>query len=505
MATLIPKINFKNGTATPTGAITRPIDSKLQDTVSVKDFGAVGDGTTDDTTAIQNAIKALGNNGGTLNFANGGSYLISAPLLLPQRVCLNGNNSTFVGTGTKSVDAIHTAYYVGGVLTDLTTAPLSTHFLEFTQIQNIQFTNFDLAIYARAMCEGCEISFCRIEYCNRAMKVEEPYFLALRQVRADYIQAGLPAFEFIPLNGMLLLDNLIATSCDIGYLFNNVTQATAIKNIDAESCGIGVAFSNVSDGVEISGCYFENITNAALDFSTYSAAPKNTVIHNNFFNGVATGVNLAGVTSTNVKVFSNYWFSGIGKQIDFGSTPSGSLNVIDNGAERYNNNTDFPPAGTPNGAVLTQYSQNSATPWNLIFQHRAAFDQVGGDLLAKSTDYQGTVVPFVYYGDVGAAVTNKVPFCKHELANVVGTAFDVKITTAIKARDYTTGLFSVDIVDNNNSFKINGRFYGTTVVLDTASGKTCVATVVNNVIVLTFSSFSSPTLGYTCTGIVKMI
>lgn len=58
MTTLIPKINFKNGGTTPTGATSRTINEKMQDTVSVKDFGAVGNGTTDDATAFSAAWTA---------------------------------------------------------------------------------------------------------------------------------------------------------------------------------------------------------------------------------------------------------------------------------------------------------------------------------------------------------------------------------------------------------------------------------------------------------------
>jgi hypothetical protein len=45
-------------TQSGTGAVSRSVTSKLKDTVSVKDFGAVGDGFTDDTTAVANAIAS---------------------------------------------------------------------------------------------------------------------------------------------------------------------------------------------------------------------------------------------------------------------------------------------------------------------------------------------------------------------------------------------------------------------------------------------------------------
>jgi Pectate lyase superfamily protein len=54
------------------GATGRTVQDKLRDTVSVRDFGAVGDGVTPDTTAIQNAI----NSGAKCIYFPTGTYLV---------------------------------------------------------------------------------------------------------------------------------------------------------------------------------------------------------------------------------------------------------------------------------------------------------------------------------------------------------------------------------------------------------------------------------------------
>lgn len=83
-----------------TGAVAGTVQSKLREVVSVKDFGTVGDGVTDDTSAIQAAIdyaeslSAASPSRGMVVYFPSGQYLVTASLTInTSRVSLRGDGS----------------------------------------------------------------------------------------------------------------------------------------------------------------------------------------------------------------------------------------------------------------------------------------------------------------------------------------------------------------------------------------------------------------------------
>ena len=72
-------------TQTGTGSVPRTVNDKLGDTISVKDFGVVGDGVTDDYAALVNAITEANAQGAYLFFPPG-DYAILSLLEMPLRV-----------------------------------------------------------------------------------------------------------------------------------------------------------------------------------------------------------------------------------------------------------------------------------------------------------------------------------------------------------------------------------------------------------------------------------
>lgn len=82
------------------------LDLRTSPVVSVEAFGAQGDGTTDDTAAIQAAVTAAAAVNGTVTFPPGTTHLVSETIYGAQRIRWSFNNTTLKASDTGTYDSI---------------------------------------------------------------------------------------------------------------------------------------------------------------------------------------------------------------------------------------------------------------------------------------------------------------------------------------------------------------------------------------------------------------
>lgn len=101
--------NLVNFLQSGTGGTSRTVQNKLYDIVSVKDYGAVGDGVTDDTTALNNAFAQVGKH----VFIPKGTYLFTSNLAAPTCASITGEGE--LSTTLKASAAVTRAFDYDGV------------------------------------------------------------------------------------------------------------------------------------------------------------------------------------------------------------------------------------------------------------------------------------------------------------------------------------------------------------------------------------------------------
>jgi hypothetical protein len=124
-------------TPSGTGPTARTVQEKLEERVSVMDFGAVCDGTTDDTAAVQAAVDHCLSVSPPITLLVPGTCLLTASVNINRLVDTNDNEFRIIGEGAGG--GFHTAGNV--VMFDSTIAMTTVPVSEFVTFQNIRFSS----------------------------------------------------------------------------------------------------------------------------------------------------------------------------------------------------------------------------------------------------------------------------------------------------------------------------------------------------------------------------
>lgn len=373
-ATTAALVSYNEG---DTGAVTYTVQARLRQIVSVKDFGATGDGTTNDAIAVQAAL----NTGKSIHFPKGTYYVGSTTLTLPENVVVfgDGASTTILGTGADPVMVLtgtSSVYKSNLILRDLTikrtngTYANSRQLVEFTYandcfIQNVIFDG-DIATSAypgsfigysvnRLTIDSCNFvngascqltsygvlsanpwsDECVIRNCYRAPSATQGFdFYYVKNLIVD----GCTASGSTSTYGCGFIveyeaQNVTFTNCisfghtRSGYYYEpNV--AYGISNVSLSNC---TAYSNGETGLYAQNIYRINVTGGAYHstLSTFGGDYGGIAIHNGqdlaitgaqIFSNQGFGIFLDG--GQDYAVVGNFFNNNNGPAIKIGSSPA---------------------------------------------------------------------------------------------------------------------------------------------------------------------------------------
>ena len=369
-----------------TGSVTRPTCEKLEESVSVADFGATGDGVTDDTIAIQAALNSIPATGGML-YLPPGTYKTTATLTL-----LAKSNVTVFGAG-MGASVINASAVTGNlmvlgytsgapspaVLNNVTLRGFTLYgsatsamdkIVNYRGINNVVFdamefyNGYNEGVY----CDGASVSF-------NGLTITNCYF---HDCNKSSISNGINT-NTLGVTDIIIENNRFERMGTGLYVLGQNISICNNQFVDIRNTGIGVGESNLALKRSISGCVISGnnfvglgkLTSGGFNFTTSEGILTNgvskiyadgtqdsgiIVSNNTFKDSVSdTGCTVIGIKAGgNVKVIGNYASnltvangSSIFIQVPFSTSPQSfvGINTVPVKAYVENNTLETSPGG----------------------------------------------------------------------------------------------------------------------------------------------------------------
>lgn len=470
-----------------TNAVQTNVEARLAQAVSVKDFGAVGDGVTDDTAAIQAAITYVGSQaafvadvkGLQLDFATNGKYYIAGTLYLPSYVRINLNGSTLIGQGTNTL--FESAYFSGGVPVTNFGQPNETRFVVCSSVVNGQISNFNRAFVLFNFCEGSYLENLRLFGCNQAVYAKRCFYSTVSNVHSRSPLDGLvlPCFHFDDAVNAIRIQHTFAVGYLKGWEFSGSKDNVYAIDCGAESCDRGVVINNSTAAIQFLGWYFEGLV-TAIDFEA-TGNHQNIYVDGCWFNGVTNAIE--GTTILSGRFSQNNALNGA------------ILNLPANFASRMV--VEIP-------SDITATNITPSLPANYLLGDANTAEQIkqiyntGSGLVTNKLRVAAGVIPFYASGTIGSPNGNTVPG-----ATVTLSATNAVIDTKINYANFEMVRYSMQVIDGSGTYLLAGDVVWVTAVPITGfATKTVAASNNGGFLRLTVSGLSTPTQ---VTGIVKHI
>ena len=289
MTTLIPQFDLKNGGSTPTGAVNRPINQKLAETVSVADFGAVGDGVTNDSVAIKNAITALiALGGGILLFPNttANNYYLGATatgtVSLP--VPVSGINFTTTNQLLQYhfyLNNVSGISFVGAGVTLTSGVTDGGNIFIFNGCRSIEWDGINLtSVYAFTSSTGA-VTVAGMNGLAFTSTTQDSNLISIRNVVFNAVGAGVYVFGdsagAYRVRGIDIV-NTLHYACEYGLQFSNNGYLVTFDNVRIINCNARAYFcygvTNHRGSIEIENPSYNNIFGLIL-IKAYNANTSN--------------------------------------------------------------------------------------------------------------------------------------------------------------------------------------------------------------------------------------